>query len=131
MTPKDLSMCSLLDTYGDVLTEKQRNVMQMYYFEDFSLSEIAELEGGISRQGVRDFIKRGEVVLTELEDKLHFAGRFDSLREISDRIRKDAKVVLAYTDNGGYAGQIRRAAGDIVDACKLLDGLTEEEENGV
>ena len=84
MTAKDLSMCSLLDTYGAVLTEKQRNVMQMYYFEDFSLSEIAELEGGISRQGVRDFIKRGEMVLTELEEKLHFAGRFD-IEELVER----------------------------------------------
>ncbi len=131
MTAKNLGMCSLLDTYGAVLTEKQRSVMQMYYFEDFSLSEIAELEGGISRQGVRDFIKRGEVVLTELEEKLHFAGRFDSLRDISDRIRKDAKTVLAYTDNGGYSGQIRRAANDIVGACAALDRMTEEEENGV
>ena len=131
MTEKNLEMCSLLDTYGAVLTEKQRNVMQMYYFEDFSLSEIAELEGGISRQGVRDFIKRGEAVLTDLEEKLHFAGRFDSLREMSDSIRKDAKVVLAYTDNGGYSGQIRKAANSIVETCAKLDGLTGDEEDGI
>ena len=129
---KDLEMCSLIDTYGAMLTEKQLAVLQMYYFEDFSLSEIAELEGGITRQGVRDSIKRGEAVLTELESKLHFAGRFDGLRELSDRIRRDAKVVLAYTDNGGYAGQIRLAANDIVSACSDLSSMIEEdEENGI
>ena len=130
-TVKDLSICSLLDTYGAALTEKQRSVMQMYYFEDFSLSEIAELEGGISRQGVRDFIVRGEQVLKELEEKLHFAGRFDALRQMSARIRRDAKTVLAYSESGGYSGQIRKAAQDIVEACGELDAMAEEENDGV
>ena len=49
----------LLDFYGDVLTEKQRDVMVQYYNDDYSLAEIAE-NFGITRQGVRDAIKRGE-----------------------------------------------------------------------
>ena len=53
---KDLGICALIDTYGAVLTEKQRAVLQMYYFEDLSLSEIAELEG-ISRQGVKSGVR--------------------------------------------------------------------------
>ena len=51
----------LLDFYGDVLTEKQRDVMVQYYNDDYSLAEIAE-NFGITRQGVRDAIKRGEDV---------------------------------------------------------------------
>ena len=117
---KDLGICALIDTYGAVLTEKQRAVLQMYYFEDLSLSEIAELEG-ISRQGVRDAIKRGEMVLTELEQQLHFANRFDELTSYARRIRKNAKDILAYTAAQGYARQVRDAAEDIVSAADGLD----------
>ena len=53
MFEKNLNMGYLLDFYGDVLSEKKRNVLDWYYNGDLSLSEIAE-EIGISRQGVRD-----------------------------------------------------------------------------
>ena len=56
---KDLRITFLLDFYGDMLTEKQREVVECYYNEDLSLAEIAE-EKGITRQGVRDGIKRAE-----------------------------------------------------------------------
>lgn len=54
---KNLDISVLLDFYGDMLTEKQREVIGFYYNEDLSLSEIGEFEG-ITRQGVRDSIKR-------------------------------------------------------------------------
>ena len=54
---KDLTVSYLLDFYGDVLTDKQRDVMEQYYNDDLSLAEIAE-NFGITRQGVRDAIKR-------------------------------------------------------------------------
>ena len=54
---KDLGITILLDFYGDMLTEKQRDFLGYYYNDDLSLSEIAENEG-ITRQGVRDSIKR-------------------------------------------------------------------------
>ena len=55
----------LYDFYGDVLTEKQRDFLNYYYNDDLSLSEIAENEG-ITRQGVRDAIKRAEAQLYEM-----------------------------------------------------------------
>ena len=63
---KDLELSYLLDFYGDVLTEKQREMMEQYYNDDLSLSEIAE-NFGITRQGVRDAVKHGEAALLVLE----------------------------------------------------------------
>lgn len=77
---KNLDVAVLLDFYGSMLTDKQRDVIDLYYNQDLSLSEIAEHEG-ITRQGVRDSIKRGEVFLFELEDKLGlFSSYIDSLK---------------------------------------------------
>ena len=59
----------LCQIYGKLLTEKQLNIMDNYYNLDLSLSEIAENEG-ITRQAVRDIIKKGENKLFEFEEKL-------------------------------------------------------------
>ena len=56
---KDLRISFLLDFYGDMLTETQREVVDAYYNEDLSLAEIAQ-DREITRQGVRDAIKRAE-----------------------------------------------------------------------
>ncbi len=77
---KDLRFAMLLDCYGEFLTEHQHRLTELYYCEDLSLGEIAKLLG-ITRQGVRDGIKRGEQVLLEMEEKLQFAARLGALRE--------------------------------------------------
>lgn len=59
----------LLETYGKLLTKKQYNLLDDYYNRDLSLSEIAENEG-ITRQAVRDNLKKGENKLFEYEEKL-------------------------------------------------------------
>ncbi len=66
---KDLFLCDLLDVYGPLLTEKQRRLLELYYYDDLSLSEIAENEGG-SRQGALDMIKRAGKELSEMEKVL-------------------------------------------------------------
>ena len=66
---KNLAISDLLDLYGPMLTDKQRDVIELYYNQDLSLAEIAEHEQ-ITRQGVRDNIKRGEAFLLEMEEKL-------------------------------------------------------------
>ena len=85
MFEKNLEMSFLLDFYGDVLGSRRRDVMSMYYNEDLSLSEIAD-EIGISRQGVRDLIKKAEEELFVLEDKLGLAQKFGKVRECADRL---------------------------------------------
>ena len=79
MSEKNMRYCLLLDFYGEVLSENQREMMDLYYNEDFSLSEIAD-EVGITRQGVRDAVRRAEDTLDSLEDKLGLIARFDRLR---------------------------------------------------
>ncbi len=74
----------LLDFYGDILPERKRSVMDMYYNEDLSLAEIAS-EIGISRQGVRDIIKKTEEELTFYEEKLGLAQK---LRHTEERVRR-------------------------------------------
>lgn len=66
---KHIEISMLLEIYGKLLTKKQNEVLSNYYNEDLSLSEIAE-NNGISRQGVRDIIKKGEGKLFEYEEKL-------------------------------------------------------------
>lgn len=71
---KDLQISRLFDYYGDLLTDKQKNFIDLYYNEDFSLAEISEQEN-ITRQGVRDGIKHAEQKLYEFEDKLRLAEK--------------------------------------------------------
>ena len=82
---KNLNISVLLDHYGAMLTEKQREVIDLYYNDDLSLAEIAEQEG-ITRQGVRDNIKRAEAQLIEMEETLHSAARFKRMMETFEEI---------------------------------------------
>ncbi len=82
----ELQFSVLLDFYSEMLTEKQRDVIDLYYNEDLSLSEIAEHEN-ITRQGVRDSIKRGEQTLLELESKFKLAAKAMKFYEIIDEVK--------------------------------------------
>ena len=66
---KNIKICSLLDVYGELLSDKQQKVLRLYYFEDMSLSEIADIEG-ISRPAVLDSIHSGEAKLELYESKI-------------------------------------------------------------
>ena len=74
MFEKNLELGYLLDFYGELLSERKRTVMDMYYNEDLSLAEIAS-EIGISRQGARDIIKKCEEELFFFEEKLGLAQK--------------------------------------------------------
>ncbi|NLO45177.1 MAG: DNA-binding protein [Clostridiales bacterium] len=82
---KNLEVAILLDFYGEMLTEKQRSFLEYYYDNDLSLSEIAANEG-ITRQGVRDAIKRAEFQLFEMESRLGLVRRFGEMRRGLDDI---------------------------------------------
>lgn len=114
---KNLDVAVLLDFYGGMLTEKQRDAIDLYYNQDLSLSEIAEHEN-ITRQGVRDSIKRGEVFLFELEDKLKmFEGYIETqktiqaIKYIVQRIERENKL---YNYSSSMTDEINRL-NDILD----------------
>lgn len=77
---KELQFVLLLDCYGDLLTDHQRNVMELYYCEDLSLAEIGN-PMGITRQAVLSLIKRTEGILLNYEEKLGFAARLGKMKE--------------------------------------------------
>ena len=87
VVPKDFEVSRLLDVYGGLLPEKQRLLVELYYNDDLSLSEISENEG-ITRQGVRDALKRAEAQLRTYENELHLAETVEELRkarEVDDK----------------------------------------------
>ncbi len=67
----------LLDFYGNLLTEKTRNTLELYLDEDLTLTEIAD-SLNISRQGVHDTVQRGLGQLREYEEKLGLIEKFSS-----------------------------------------------------
>ena len=92
MFEKNLQIGYLLDFYGDILPERKRSVMEMYYNEDLSLAEIAA-EIDISRQGVRDIIKKTEEELFFYENKLGLAKKLRRAEEHAQKLTEDAKAL--------------------------------------
>lgn len=89
---KNLEISVLLDFYGDLLTEKQRRAVEYYYNDDLSLGEIAD-NIKISRQGVRDSIKRAEAILINMEGTLGLAKRFQKMQNGLDTIKAEIKKI--------------------------------------
>lgn len=116
MAMKNLKISLLLDFYGAILTEKQRESLELYYNEDLSLAEIAEI-ASISRQGVRDNIKRGENILLEMEEKLGFFAKYSDLDEIMEQLANLAENIKA-------ANASRSNSPEILDFCNDMINIT-------
>ena len=97
MFQKDMRFAYLADFYGELLDEHTRAVIMAYYDDDLSLSEIAEGEG-ISRQGVRHIIKKGEEQLDAFESRIGLARRHEELSAISNKLSDEARALLSSTD---------------------------------
>lgn len=106
---KNLRVSVLLDYYAPMLTDKQKDVIDLYYNEDLSLSEIAEHES-ITRQGVRDSIKRGEQTLFDMEEKFHLAERSEKFSELTERITAIAMDIKSECSYGGNVKSALRLA---------------------
>lgn len=120
---KNMEIPFLLDFYGDMLTEKQRLMVDYYYNEDLSLAEIAENEG-ITRQGVRDSIKRAEAQLFEMEERLALAARFRDMQQDLQLIQDCAKTLRQVNERNGRLTEIDEIALQIAAAA---DRMTDSE----
>ena len=85
---KNVKVSMLCEVYGKLLTEKQLAILEDYYNQDLSLSEIAE-NNKITRQAVRDIIKKGETKLFELEEKLGIMKRM---------LRQEEKITVILSE---------------------------------
>ena len=95
---KNVEISVLCQLYGKLLTEKQYEVLTDYYNNDLSLSEIAE-NNNITRQAVRDIIKKGENKLYELEAKISLMKKAFEQEKIINQIEKELDEIKKLTDS--------------------------------
>lgn len=117
---KNLDIVLLADYYGEMLTENQRKFIEYYYSDDLSLSEIAQNEG-ITRQGVRDAVKRAEAQLYDMENKLGFAERSRKVNEALDAIKQSTEAINNYNMTVSLSREINDAVVSIKSAIDSLD----------
>ena len=116
---KNLDMILLLDFYGDMLTDKQRDFISFYYNDDLSLAEIAE-NVGITRQGVRDAIKRAESQLIEMEERVGFVSRFETIKSGLSKISEKAGRINEENLKCGLSREINNLTVEIQSLCADL-----------
>ena len=100
MNDKRREIALLFDIYSALLSPRQRDVLDLYYNDDLSLSEIAE-DLGITRQGVRNAVVTGEKTLFRLEDSLGV-----SRRELA--VRAAAEKIMALSDNESVRSEAQK-----------------------
>lgn len=115
---KNIEISLLFDFYGQLLSSKQYEAVSLYYNDDLSLSETAEVMG-ITRQGVRDLVKRSEAELYEYEEKLGLYERFKRVGEYAQNIRTLAEGISRSEDE-----QSARVAAEII---TLADKIEQQE----
>lgn len=95
---KNVKLSILCELYGKLLTQKQYEIIVDYYNNDLSLSEIAE-NNNITRQAVRDILKKGEKKLFEYEEKLCFMKRtLNQEKKIEKVLSELTKIQKNYSD---------------------------------
>ena len=90
---KNLNVSVLMDYYVGLLTEKQRSLAELYYNDDLSLGEIAELTG-ITRQGVHDSIKRTEALLMDAEKNMGLVQRLSAMAKTMQQVEQATKELV-------------------------------------
>lgn len=76
----------LFDIYGTLLTEKQQSYFRLYYMEDYSLQEIAEVFE-VSRNAVFDHLKKAEEHLIFYEEALHIKEKKNMREKLLDQLQ--------------------------------------------
>lgn len=121
---KNFRICILLDYYKAMLTEKQAEVIDLYYNQDLSLAEISELMD-VTRQGIRDHIKRAEESLLHLEERLHLAEKAELEQQRFDRMRSVMEELDHLNQVQIHHPQITRNIKELEMLLEELNGVSE------
>lgn len=106
MLEKGINISLLLDSYGPLLTERQREIVCLYRNDDLSLGEISEITG-ITRQGVSECIRKAEKELTEFEEKLGLQKAYEARKALLDDVKSTVENLAALGKiDKGLASQI-------------------------
>lgn len=115
---KNMGEISMLyDFYGELLTKRQKDVLQYYYGDDYTLGEIAE-SAGISRQAVYDTVRKAEKSLRSYESRLGLVERFRRTEEETGRASVMLDEMISNTDDAALAEKLTAVR-------KIIDGLDE------
>ncbi len=110
---KNVEISLLFSFYGRMLTDRQADTVDLYYNEDLSLSEVgAEL--GISRQGVRDNLKRAEAILYDTESRLGLVNRFLTIKSRLSEIDRIIAEIEASPDSKNLSVGIKKQINNIL-----------------
>ena len=110
---KNVEISLLFSFYGRMLTDRQADTVDLYYNEDLSLSEVgAEL--GISRQGVRDNLKRAEAILYDTENRLGLVNRFLTIKSRLSEIDRIIAEIEASPDSKNLSVGIKKQINNIL-----------------
>lgn len=107
MFEKNMRIAYLLDFYGELLDEHTASVMKAYYNDDLSLSEVAS-GVGISRQGIRHLVKKGEEMLEFYEERLGLAKRYEELRHVANSLSLLKKKLSSNVEFSDDASELTR-----------------------
>jgi uncharacterized protein len=110
MLEKVIKINLLYDFYGQMLTDKQKEIIELYYYNDLSLGEISE-SWNISRQGVYDILKRSENLLYYYEDKLCLVEKFT----IQNKKLKEAYSLLENVEVSETIDKVKSIIRDIME----------------
>lgn len=112
---KNLDIIMLFDFYRNLLTDKQAEVIDLYYNEDLSLAEISEILS-VTRQGVRDNIKRAEGIMIDAEEKLGVVAKFNYQKSVI----KEAQEIVADILNSDLSEDVSKSVSKL---SSLLSGI--------
>ncbi|MGL4606740.1 MAG: putative DNA-binding protein [Eubacteriaceae bacterium] len=108
----------LFDFYGELLTEKQKQILEYYYNDDYSLAEIAEVMS-VTRQGIFDVIKRSKSMMEAYEEKLGLIEKFLNTQNLFSSIKKDLSELQSVLDSPVLQRQVESI-------IEKLDAVSEE-----
>lgn len=116
----------LLGMYGSLLTDKQRNIMKLYYDDDLSLSEISELTT-TTRQAIYDIIKRCHKTLVNYEENLKLLTKYDK----SEKLKKSIKEELIMVKQKAKDDEILKMIDDIENKLEKIWFYTATQKGGL